>query len=46
MRLDLPWGAWIGIAWIGAILWMGVKLLFAPEGVEDERGFRVIPPKR
>lgn len=35
-----------GITWAALIVWMGLKMFFAPEGVEDERGFRTLPPKR
>ena len=47
MKWDVPWGLTaLGLSWIGLILWMTVKLMRAPVGEEDERGFRVVPPKR
>jgi len=46
MRLELPWGVIaIALGWAGLIAWVAVKMLTAPEGREDERGFRVVQRK-
>jgi hypothetical protein len=43
VKLDFHDGVLLmALAWCCLIAWMAVTMLRAPEGVEDERGFRVV----